>query len=310
VASSIAQLRRELASRNASYARRWGLAHEVSRGAGRIVVYLPSADGALHGNFLPASYAEILANENWRKRLSKVHAQAKKSLPRAEVPPGHPEARKWCELDSSTSSDALLMNIFCYPGLLRERAVQALLNVPAHAELQFGFKARVPRTGTTGDATEIDLRLSSEHGGDLLIEAKLTENNFQRRDPQAVERYRDFAEVFDAELLPRCAAPQRWVHDHDAGMVLAADKLQPSEHKYESYQMIRNVMAAHAHNARLCVLIHACRADLREHYHAVLRAVRPAELRTRCTLLTWQELAAACPASLRQFLGEKYGIRP
>jgi len=301
--SSAAQLRRELAARNAGYARRLGLAHEVSRGSGRVVVYRPGADGATHGNFLPASYAAILANPEWRKRLTKVHAQAKRSLPRQEVPAGHAEARKWRELDSCMSSDALLMNIFCYPGMLQGAAVQALLHVPGDAEFQFGFKARLPRVGTTGDATEIDLRL-----GDLLIEAKLTETNFQRRDPKAVERYRDFAEVFDAELLPRCSPPRRWTHDHDAGMVLVEEKLQPEMRKYDGYQMIRNVLAAHAHSARLCVIIHECRTDLREQYHRVLRAVRLAELRTRCTLLTWQELAGACPAPLRQFLEEKYGI--
>jgi hypothetical protein len=94
------------------------------------------------------------------------------------------------------------------------------------------------------------------------------------------------------------------IHDHDDGDVLVA---VPGE-KYDCYQMIRNALAAYALDCRLCVLIHESRSDLREQYYAVLRAVRSADLRTRCTILTWQELAAALPSRLQDFLAEKYGI--
>jgi len=39
--------------------------------------------------------------------------------------------------------------------------------------------------------------------GDLLVEAKLTENDFQIREASIVETYRDLEEVFDIDLLPR-----------------------------------------------------------------------------------------------------------
>ncbi len=39
--------------------------------------------------------------------------------------------------------------------------------------------------------------------GSLLVEAKLTEGDFQTREARIVEAYRDFDEVFDRELLPR-----------------------------------------------------------------------------------------------------------
>jgi hypothetical protein len=287
-------LRDHLAALNLSYARRLKLAHVTSYGSGRTVVYSPAEDGASHGNFHPASYAAIAANPEWRKRLSKAHTH-KKKLPQ----PNETSARAWCELDACTSSDALLMNIFCSPGLARHAAVASLLAVDPSVMPQFGFKPRVPRTSTTGDATEIDMRL-----GDLLVEAKLTESNFQRRDVAAVERYRDFESVFDRESLPRSKPKLQLIHDHDLGELLVTVPGQ----RYESYQMIRNILAAYALDCRLCVLIDARRSDLREQYHAVLRAVRDAELRTRCTLLTWQELAAAVPADLKVFLAEKYGI--
>jgi hypothetical protein len=42
--------------------------------------------------------------------------------------------------------------------------------------------------------------------------------------------------------------------------------------------------------------------------YVVLKCVRPVELRTSCSILTWQELARALPTRLRAFLAEKYGI--
>jgi len=62
----------------------------------------------------------------------------------------------------------------------------------------FGWKARVPLISGRFDRTEVDLKLAS-----LLIEAKLTEGDFQTREASIVEAYRDFDAVFDRELLPR-----------------------------------------------------------------------------------------------------------
>ncbi len=78
--------------------------------------------------------------------------------------------------------------------------------------------------------------------------------------------------------------------------------------RYLSYQLIRNVLAAHATGARFCVIHDARRPDLREAWFAIMSSVRDAALRTRCQVLTWQELAALLPPGLRAFLAEKYGI--
>jgi len=66
--------------------------------------------------------------------------------------------------------------------------------------------------------------------------------------------------------------------------------------------------AAYALNPPFCVLLDARRADLREQWYTVMKCVRSMDLRTRCKLLTWQELAQALPVRLRNFLGLKYGI--
>lgn len=246
------------------------LTHCLSYGEAPVVCYEP--DGCTHGNFLPETYAAILANPLWSRRLTKAHTSARNSLPRND-------RGFWAELDSCNSSDALLMNVFCYPGVFDDGRVLSLLGVEPNAAPEFGFKARVPLTGGQTDRTEADMRL-----GDLLVEAKLTESDFQTKDKALIERYRDFREVFDVRQLPRAGT------------------------RYLGYQLIRNVLAAHAHRCAFCVLHDARRPDLREAWFEVMRCVRPVDLRLRCKVLTWQELAAALPERLCSFLEEKYGI--
>ena len=84
-----------------------------------VVLYRPSHCGRYHGNFIAASYRAILQRPEWRRRLQKVHTQAHHSLPKEDC--------VWRELDASTSSDALLMNIFCYPHMTKNRELALFL---------------------------------------------------------------------------------------------------------------------------------------------------------------------------------------
>src|SRR5438270_4535114 len=136
VLSYAGELRRELSFRNQQYAKRLQLLNRESYGDPPSICYLPSEDGMQHGNFLRESYCAILRNARWRKRLLKAHSQARNALPR--------EDHAWRELDSSNSSDALLMNIFCFPGTLRSQRILDLLGVEAGFVPEFGFRARVP----------------------------------------------------------------------------------------------------------------------------------------------------------------------
>jgi hypothetical protein len=146
---------------------------------------------------------------------------------------------------------------------------------------QFGYKARVPLLGGKTDRTEVDMKL-----GSLLVEAKLTENDFQAKNRSVLERYRDFKTVFDISDLPR------------------------SGDQYISYQLIRNVLAAYAAGLSFCVIADARRQDLVEAWYVIMRCVRDPELRTRCKVLTWQELSSALPRRFQRFLDAKYGILP
>ena len=266
-----AELRRELSLRNREFAVKHGLLNRESYGEQPVVCYRPTEDGSGHGNFLAETYKAILRNENWRKRLDKVHSQARGSLPR--------EDRRWRELDSSNSSDALLMNIFCFPGTLKNTRVFDMLGIERAQLPSFGMKARVPLANGRADRTEIDMRL-----GDLLVEAKLTEADFQSAECEVVAAYRDFHEVFDEQALPR------------------------EGRRYRSYQLIRNVLAAQANECSFCVIADARRPDLVEAWFAVMRCVRTTDLRLRCKMITWQELSENLPRKLRAFLEEKYGI--
>src|SRR5579863_7239665 len=129
------QLRTELALRNHLWAH--SHPHVETYGINPVVVYAPE-DG-LHGNFYPPAYAAIVAYPDWIRRFDKIHTQGR-SLPRPSIDP----ARKWRELDSCMSSDALLMNLFCTPEVIASPAIRSLLSVDTESGPVFGWKARVP----------------------------------------------------------------------------------------------------------------------------------------------------------------------
>jgi hypothetical protein len=337
-------LRQELGLRNRLWAR--GREHVESYGNSPVIVYAPehftdedlqvvtppehltNKDLALdpviaagrHGNFFDAAYTAIVGKPDWMRRFDKIHAQGK-SLPKAG------SGRRWRELDSSMSSDALLMNIFCTPGVAASAAVRGVLGVDREATPVFGWRARVQLALGRFDRTEVDMRW-----GSLLVEAKLTEGDFQTRASTIVEGYRDFDAVFERELLPRVELraarrrtatefaeefTQEWedvsedgdaAREYQAGIVARATEAESAVAGYEGYQLIRNVLAAYAEECSFCVLHDARRPDLRERWFQVMAAVKHAEMRVRCKVLTWQELAPLLPAELQEFLDLKYGI--
>ena len=108
------------------------------------------------------------------------------------------------------------MNIFCYPGITRRKPLCALLGVKPGERPQFGVRPGTPTVNGRADRTEIDMAL-----GHLLVEAKLTEAGFQKARPDLVLRYEDLDTVFHVAELP------------------SADGV------FDSYQLIRGIMAAY-----------------------------------------------------------------
>jgi hypothetical protein len=264
------RLRTELSARGLRHALKHGYLHERTDGTIPSILFGCDETGR-HSNFHPASYRSICTMPAWSKRLGKVHTAYRRARVRANWP--------WKELDCSSSSDALLMNIFCYPALMEVPAVRALLGSDRAEVPEFGIKPRTPLLNGRKDNTEIDMRI-----GGLLVEAKLTESDFQIADARLVRRYRDLETVFET-----CELPLR-------------------NGKHVGYQLIRGILAAYAAEGSFCVFCDARRPDLSECWYRVMRAVRLYDLRCRLKLLTWQELAGVVPGDLQEFLALKYGI--
>jgi hypothetical protein len=259
-------LRRDLSRRNSERAQQYE--HELSYGETASIIYCERQ--GTHGNFLTASYRAICRHPEWRGWLEKVYTGGR-WVPRSLE-------RKRRELDCANSSDALLMNIFCYPRVLHTRQLCALLGVePGHVP-EFGFRPRIPLLNGKGDQTEVDMRL-----GQLLVEAKLTESAFEPAPARLVSRYRDFEEVFDCEELE-------------------------TGNGFRAYQLVRGVLAAYAAGCSFALLCDERRKDLVDGWFAVMRTVRSYSFRSRLKLLTWQEVAGTVPSRLQKFLDEKYGI--
>src|SRR3954447_2598615 len=159
-----AMLRRELSLRARDLARANKLLHDVSP-ADEPILLFGRDDNDRHGNFHPASWEGICANPAWARRLKKPHTAYRRSRALANWP--------WMELDSANSSDALLMNIFCHPGVFNGTltpSVATLLGVSTTAAPCFGINPRIPlhpnaKGRTLTDRTEIDMQLN-----DLFVE--------------------------------------------------------------------------------------------------------------------------------------------
>ena len=211
-------LRRVLREKALAWANAEGLPYYMSLGQEPTVLFEGDSAGRGHGNFHSDAWRTIVSNPSWRTRLDKPHSQS------GALPPEKAATAR--ELDSSNSSDALLMNCFCYPGASAQILKGLGLPAEATAQPEFGVKAKLPLADGAEDATEIDMRV-----GGILVEAKLTEKDFTSRSAARVERYRGLASEFDLSALPSNAG--------DIG----------------GYQLIRNVLAAADHKAMLIVLL-------------------------------------------------------
>ncbi len=258
-------LRKQLSELAEEYAKQQHL--PFGKSPGGVIIFKKDQSKNIHGNFLNSSYRNILGKENWRVRLDKPH-------------PSFPNKKQEIkELDSCNSSDALLMNIFCHPRIDKWKSLKKLLGLSEIGEPEFGFLAKVKKNSGQDDATEIDMKLDG-----ILMEAKLTEKDFTKKEKRIVESYDNFKEVFNEELLPQ------------------------SSEDYLNYQVIRNILAAYERNLSFLLLCDARRPDLAKEFYVTARCVRDDRLRVKCNIVFWQEIAQSVGKELRDFLIEKYGF--
>lgn len=258
--SSSNQLRTILMESHKRYSKERDIILRESRDTAIIFQSTPSG----HGNFHPLSYSAIQSNPKWAVRLEKQHSH----FPDSDVK----------ELDSSSSSDALLMNIFCHPKLTTWTGPLKLLGLDSWSTPEFGWDPKFPNE-TTGRSTECDMRV-----GDVIFEAKLTETDFQSKHIDVVRRYPNVTELFDLSLL------------------------STSDGQVRNYQLIRNIVAASVHSLRFTLLVDARRPDLIRELLLTLLALNDRELASRCAFLTWQELVESLGQELREFLELKYAF--
>ncbi len=208
--------------------------------------------------FCPASFDAISKRTDWLARTKKPH--------------------RVMEMQSSNSSDALLMSIFCHPMLASWKGVADVLGFDP-INPAFGFKALVEKEGTNGDSTEIDMAI-----GNHFVEAKLTEEDFTEKDVAEVQKYKRFGLCFHVNSLPI------------------------NNGRYQNYQIIRNLLAAIQHEKRHMLLCDERRSDLARRYMETVCCLRDQQQRESCRVVFWQEVQRACGKDLGSFLHSRYGI--
>lgn len=189
------------------------------------------------------------------------------------------------EMQSSNSSDALAMNIFCYPDINKWQGLKNLFNVNSLSKIEFGYKAAVSKIvdgKREVDNTEIDILIDNK----IICECKLTEESFTEKDKTTVEEYEDFKDVFHF------------------------DKLLQNDKSYMNYQLIRNILAAKKCNCRFILICDMRRPDLAKSFFKTVSCIKDdyLHLRTNCEIIYWQDIAQVVGKELKDFLNEKYGI--
>ncbi len=272
-------LRQDLLRRAETFVTSQGLEPHVYRSVPTVLFRAYESDGnPYHGNFCRESFAAITHQPTWMDRLKKPHTGGTRCFLDADAAAAR-------ELDSCTSSDALAMNVFCHLPGIGNQALAWMFGFDQLPEPDFGFKGNLPFAagGIEPRSTEIDLRLHSPIRT-VLAECKLTEADFTARPRAHVERYAAFTETFDVAHLPQ------------------------KDGQFLHYQLIRNVLAARFHEASFFLICDQRRPDLQEAFAEVVSVIADPQLRLRCSVITWQQIAATLPMSLRAFLAEKYGI--
>ena len=215
----------------------------------------------IEDNFCKSSYENIKSHPSWYDRTKKLHSHFNDGT---------------LEMQSSNSSDALLMNIFCHPKFNTWKGVNNYLGINSDDEKIFGWNPFFDNENPQYP-TEVDLKI-----GNHIFESKLTENTFTSKDVAIIENYTDFSSVFDSSLLEK------------------------DDNKYKHYQLIRNVLAAYKYDFYFSIIIDSSRIDLINELLNVVIAVKDSTLRKRINFFTWQEIVDLCGKEIKEYIGEKY----
>ncbi|MBM4158540.1 MAG: hypothetical protein FJ216_07150 [Ignavibacteria bacterium] len=193
----------------------------------------------------------------------------------------HPQVKGHCELQSSNSSDALLMSIFAHPDLPKWKGMGNLLGTGRINNIDFGVKYKLKKSNNKEKkATEFDMVINNCY----IFESKLTEKDFTNKNHKEVEKYDYFDNTFYKSFLKQ------------------------TKRGYENYQIIRNILALQERFNRFVLLCDERRPDLIIRFYETVKCIRDISIRNKCKVITWQQVAFVCRKNLKKFLEQKYGI--
>lgn len=222
-------------------------------------------------NFHPKSWKKINEEPLYKERTKKTHTNT--------------ITKGLFEMQSSNSSDALAMNIFCFPDFIKWGGSSKLFKVDGFESIEFGYKPKVKKYDGkkfSEDNTEVDVFINNS----IIIECKLSEKDFCKKTKEEVEKYVDFKNVFHTKKL-----------------------IQNTE-SYLNYQLIRNILAAHKIKGQFKLLCDFRRPDLVKSFYQTIRCIKDEhlDLRLNCEIIFWQDINRVMGKELKDFLKEKYGI--
>ena len=209
-------------------------------------------------SFHNKSFENIIKNEKYLQRLNKIH----------------PKVPTILEMQSSNSSDALLMNIFAYPEIRNLKKFQDLLSINPKDDIEFGWNPILANEKRY--KTEIDVKI-----GNSIFEAKLTESDFKSKNLNIVLLYEDVETILDLKALTK-------------------DEI------VSNYQLVRNLVTAKKYGYKFHLLIDDSRDDLRFEFDKVKNSIIDKTLANSIELITWQQISTCVSDDLKEFLTEKY----
>lgn len=209
-------------------------------------------------SFHPDTFANICKNIAYKKRLDKTH----------------PNVPGFKEMQSSNSSDALLMNIFAHPKIKEWKSLRDLISIDQSDKIEFGWNPVF--ANETNHKTEIDMKI-----GNSIFEAKLTEKDFTQKELKVVLTYSNVENIIDLKDLT-------------------------NNNIVSNYQLIRNLLAAEKYDYKFNLLIDETRTDLIREFYKVKNAIKVKYLLDNFNFLTWQEIANSVGLELKNYVTEKY----
>jgi len=216
-------------------------------------------------SFYQPSFAEVIKNPDWVKRINKKHTHFKDGT---------------LEMQSSNSSDAILMNIFCNPSISMNDSLKKYLDIKisnSQRDIVFGWNPEFENESNK-KPTEIDMKI-----GNHIFEAKLTENSFTKKNVDVLMKYPLINEIFFFK------------------------KIEVNQNKQvKNYQLFRNIITAYKYNFKFTILIDETRLDLIKEINNVKEIIKDEDLKARINFMTWQGIVKAFDNEFKNFMKTKY----